>query len=94
MINHIHILGPSGSGTTTIGEKLSEEYNLAHFDADNYFWKPTDPPYQQLRSIAERRRLLKKDLEKETGWVISGSFCGWGDVFLADRGDGGRKGAV
>ena len=84
MIKHIHILGPSGSGTTTIGKKLSEEYNLAHFDADNYFWKPTEPPYQHLRSIAERRRLLKKDLAKESGWVISGSFCGWGDIFMEE----------
>lgn len=83
MINHIHILGPSGSGTTTIGKKLSEVYNLAHFDADNYFWKPTNPPYQHLRSIEDRQRLLKKDLKKsESGWIISGSFCGWGNIFM------------
>lgn len=82
MINHIHILGPSGSGTTTIGKELSREYNLAHFDADNYFWKPTKPPYQHLRSIKQRRQLLKKDIENESAWVISGSFCGWGDIFI------------
>lgn len=82
MINHIHILGPSGSGTTTIARKMSEKYNFTHFDADNYFWKPTNPPYQYLRSIEERRRLLKEDLKNETRWIISGSFCGWGDVFM------------
>lgn len=84
MINKMHILGPSGSGTTTIAEKLSQKYGLAHFDADDYFWKPTDPPYQNLRSIAARRKLLKKDLAGESAWIISGSFCGWGDIFRAD----------
>lgn len=81
MIKHIHILGPSGSGTTTIAKKMSQKYNLAHFDADDYFWKPTKPPFQDLRSIAERRRLLKKDLAAAKRWIISGSFCGWGDIF-------------
>lgn len=82
MINNIHILGPSGSGTTTIAKRMCKKYNYAHFDADNYFWKPTNPPYQKLRSIAERQRLLKKDLEDESRWIISGSFCGWGDIFM------------
>ncbi|PTV93936.1 adenylate kinase family enzyme [Halanaerobium saccharolyticum] len=84
MIKHIHILGPSGSGTTTVAKVLSKKLNLAHFDADNYFWKPTDPPYQHLRSIEERRRLLKEDLKNESRWIISGSFCGWGDIFMDD----------
>ena len=81
MIKHIHILGPSGSGTTTVTKALSKKYNLAHFDADNYFWKPTKPPYQHLRSIEERQQLLKEDLKNEPRWIISGSFCGWGDIF-------------
>lgn len=84
MLNHIHILGPSGSGTTTIAKKLSKEYNLSHFDADDYFWKQTKPPYQKLRSIAERRRLLREDLKNTEKWIISGSFCGWGDVFMEE----------
>lgn len=81
MINHIHILGPSGSGTTTVAKALSKKYKFAHFDADNYFWKPSNPPYQHLRSIEERQRLLKEDLKNEPRWIISGSFCGWGDIF-------------
>lgn len=84
MINHLHILGPSGSGTTTVAEALSRKHDFAHFDADNYFWKPTDPPYQHLRSIEERQRLLKEDLKNEHRWIISGSFCGWGDIFMDD----------
>lgn len=84
MINHVHILGPSGSGTTTIAKKMSEKFGYAHFDADDYFWKKTEPPFQKLRSIAERRSLLKKDLENKSRWIISGSFSGWGDIFMAD----------
>jgi cytidylate kinase len=26
--------------------------------------------------------LLKEDLKNETRWIISGSFCGWGDIFM------------
>ncbi|ADO77926.1 AAA family ATPase [Halanaerobium praevalens] len=81
MIKKIHILGPSGSGTTTIAHQLSQEYDLAHFDADDYFWKKTEPPYQNLRSIAARQTMLKKDLANKSAWIISGSFCGWGDIF-------------
>ncbi|SFL50727.1 AAA family ATPase [Halanaerobium salsuginis] len=80
----IHILGPSGSGTTTLGKAISQKYGLAHFDADNYFWKQTTPPFQKVRSIAERRELLSSDLTQETNWLISGSLCGWGDIFMAE----------
>ena len=82
MIQHIHILGPSGSGTTTLGKTISEKYNFSHFDSDDYFWYPTDPPYQKKRPIEERQELLFNDIEDEENWVISGSFCGLGDVFI------------
>ena len=44
MIHRIHILGASGSGTTTLGRALAERLQCPHFDADDYFWVPTDPP--------------------------------------------------
>jgi adenylate kinase family enzyme len=49
MIQRIHILGASGSGTTTLGRALSERLQCPHFDTDNYFWLPTDPPWVQSR---------------------------------------------
>jgi len=38
MIQRIHILGASGSGTTTLGRALAERLQCPHFDTDDYFW--------------------------------------------------------
>ncbi|MBS3740676.1 MAG: AAA family ATPase [Candidatus Cloacimonetes bacterium] len=82
MIKNIHVFGPSGSGTTTLGEILSNEYDLTHFDADDYFWYPTEPPYEKIRPVEERQELLLKDIKLSVSWVISGSITGWGDIFI------------
>jgi len=82
MKKNIHIFGPSGSGTTTLGKILSDKYDLSHFDADNYFWIPTEPPYEKIRPVEKRQELLLKDIKRSNSWVISGSICGWGDLFI------------
>jgi adenylate kinase family enzyme len=76
----IHITGASGSGTTTLGRVLAETYKLRQFDTDDYFWIPTDPPYQHIRPREERLALLQPDLAAHQRWVLSGSLSGWGDV--------------
>lgn len=78
----IHILGPSGSGATTLGQALSKELGYTLFDSDDYYWIPTNPPYQVSREKEERQKLLMDDISKCDGWIISGSFCGWGDIFI------------
>src|SRR5215467_15983451 len=82
MIHRIHILGASGSGTTTLGRALAARLQCAHFDTDDYFWVPTDPPYTHQRERTERQRLLMDDLTAQEQWVLSGSPCGWGDVAI------------
>ena len=82
MINRIHILGASGSGTTTLGRVLAERLQYSHFDTDDYFWLPTDPPYTHQRERSERAQLLMDDLTAQDAWVISGSLGGWGDVAI------------
>ena len=62
MVKRIHILGASGSGTTTLGRALAERLQYPHFDTDDYFWLPTDPPYTQQRARTERAQLLMDDL--------------------------------
>ena len=47
--NLIHIFGASGSGTTTLAEKISRELGYFHLDTDDYFWLPTDPPFCRKR---------------------------------------------
>jgi adenylate kinase family enzyme len=76
----IHITGASGTGTTTLGLALARELSVAHFDADDYYWLPTQPPYREKRAPAERVRLLRRDMGD--AWVLSGSVSGWGDPLI------------
>lgn len=82
MINRIHILGASGSGTTTLAHEINKKMNYTHFDTDNYFWVKTEPPFTQKRDVKERVELLTHDLHSVDKWVLSGSLCGWGDEFI------------
>lgn len=50
MKNHIHILGASGSGTTTLGMELAKKMGYYHFDTDDFYWEQTDIPYTKTKS--------------------------------------------
>jgi adenylate kinase family enzyme len=78
----VHIVGASGSGTTTLGQALAARRGLTHVDTDDYFWLPSEPPFQHIRERAERQARLGSALATATGWVLSGSLCGWGDIFI------------
>ena len=78
----LHILGASGCGTTTLGTALAERLGVVHLDTDDYFWEPSEPPFQAPRARPERQALLARDLDAQASWVLSGSLCGWGDVFI------------
>jgi len=80
--DRIHILGASGSGTTSLGQALAERLGWPHFDTDTYFWLPTDPPFQKQRPVPDRLAMLAADLDAHSAWVLSGSLCGWGDVLI------------
>jgi len=45
MKNVIHIYGASGSGTSTLGRKISEESGYKFLDTDDYLWLPTNWGY-------------------------------------------------
>jgi adenylate kinase family enzyme len=78
----VHVLGASGSGTSTLAAALAERAGAAHLDTDDYFWAPTDPPFQEARPVEARLALLVPDLERHERWVLSGSLCGWGDPLI------------
>jgi adenylate kinase family enzyme len=73
----IHVTGASGSGTTTFGRALAAELGCPHFDSDDYFWLPTDPPYTTKRDPGERNRLLLADLRASVQFVETGSLISW-----------------
>jgi adenylate kinase family enzyme len=82
MVDHIHILGASGSGTSMLGGALAQSFGYVHVDTDDYFWEPTKPPFQQPREQQQRQALLEAALDVHPRWVLSGSLCGWGDIFI------------
>ena len=75
----IHITGAPGSGTTTLGAALAEKLDVKHFDTDDYYWQPSDPPYQKSREAEQRLDLLRADLMSAESWVLSGALERWGD---------------
>ncbi len=78
----VHILGASGSGTTTLGRTLAMALAVPHHDSDDYFWEPTDPPYTRPRPPEERLELMRTMFLPRSAWVLSGSLCGWGDPLI------------
>jgi adenylate kinase family enzyme len=74
----LHITGASGAGTTTLGRALAQRLAMPHFDTDDVFWLPTDPPYRRKRDVAERLHLLNALLGERRDWVLSGSLDSWG----------------
>ena len=80
--DRIHILGASGSGTTTLAAAIAARHGHRHLDTDDFFWLPTDPPYQTPRPRDLRLQMLSTALTASPAWVLSGSLCGWGDPLI------------
>ncbi len=47
-------------------------------DADDYYWLPSNPPFQDKREPALRLSLLLADLDNASSRVLSGSVVHWG----------------
>ena len=73
----ISVMGASGSGTSTVGRALAAALSLPHFDSDDYFHGPGDPPFQNPRSATERYELICRDLAVDHSWVLSGGLVDW-----------------
>ncbi len=78
----IHITGASGAGVTTLGRALAAALALPHHDTDDYFWKPTSPPYREKRERDARLRLMQEMFVPRDGWVLSCGLDGWGDALI------------
>jgi adenylate kinase family enzyme len=74
----ILITGAAGSGSTTVGRAVSTALGAAFFEADDYFWLPTDPPFRCKRDMDRRLSLILEDLNKVSSAVLAGSVVDWG----------------
>lgn len=82
--HRIHILGASGSGTTTLARALADDLAMPTFDSDDFFWIRTDPPFRTIRPRDERMAMLLAALAPFESWSLSGSMVGW-DGEIAPR---------
>ncbi|WP_236638592.1 winged helix-turn-helix domain-containing protein [Mangrovicoccus ximenensis] len=74
----MHIFGPAGSGTSTLGRALAGALASQHFDTDDFYWLPTDPPFTRKRPVDERLALMEAVFLPRRDWVLSGSVESWG----------------
>jgi adenylate kinase family enzyme len=73
----VNILGASGCGATTAGKALAGSLGVPHFDSDDYYHEPTDPPFQRQSTPQARHDRILADLSPIAGWVLSGGVAGW-----------------
>ncbi|MFQ9909606.1 MAG: AAA family ATPase [Acutalibacter sp.] len=78
----VHIYGPCGSGTSTLGREIGRRLRFRFLDTDDFFWLPTDPPYTQKRPLEERLALLEEELDKPGDVVLSGALIPWGNPLI------------
>jgi pimeloyl-ACP methyl ester carboxylesterase len=75
---YILITGAAGSGTSTLAKALGEATHTRVLETDDYFWRPTDPPYQEKFGADERCINLLRDLQSSPDAIVAGALMGWG----------------
>jgi len=81
--SRVNVTGASGAGVTTLGRALASRLGRPHFDIDDFYWLPTNPPYDRERDHADRLRLVHELFFDRPDWIVSGSLDGWGDALIA-----------
>ncbi len=56
---------------------------VRHLDVDDFYWLPTDPPFTTKRAQEDRVKQIR-ERQGNSGWVLTGSFDGWGDVLISN----------
>ena len=78
MSRRVHITGASGAGTSTLARALAGRLATQAFDTDDFYWHPTDPPFQRKRPVPERVQLMQDVFLPRADWILSGSLYSWG----------------
>ena len=59
-----------------LAKKLSNKYNIPHFDLDNIYWDNSSEKYGVKIEIEKRNKLLQNILEKDD-WIIEEIYYKW-----------------
>ena len=77
--HRINIVGAAGSGTSTLGRALASRLGYAFLDADDFYWKPSTPPFQQKYEPEDRLTTIINAIDAQPATVVAGSVAGWGE---------------
>lgn len=72
----IHIIGCSGSGKTYLAKRLSDRYQISHFDLDDIQWDNNANIYGVKRPLEEKIEMLQKVCTNKD-WIIEGVYYAW-----------------
>ncbi|MBW1296978.1 AAA family ATPase [Aquimarina litoralis] len=73
------VFGGSGTGKTTLAKKIAEHINFVHLDSDDFYWKKTNPPFQEKVPFEDRNKNLREAFDYHRNVIISGSLVSWGN---------------
>jgi adenylate kinase family enzyme len=78
-VTRIHILGPAGSGKTTLGKRLAGSLHIPFYELDTIAWEKgfpgADRPLERRLNDIER-------IASQPAWITEGIFLGWTDELL------------
>ncbi|QBY55045.1 hypothetical protein [Cupriavidus oxalaticus] len=75
---HILITGAAGSGTSTLAQAVALCNPARVLESDDFFWRPTNSPYQEKFGAEERAAALLTAVRASGETVVAGAVIGWG----------------
>ncbi|HTD37045.1 MAG TPA: GNAT family N-acetyltransferase [Candidatus Limnocylindrales bacterium] len=82
IVRRVHVLGAAGAGKTTLGRAVGERLGIPHFETDDVYWLPTNPPFREKRDAAARIAMLREMLGDRERFIVTGSLSGWGQELV------------
>jgi len=71
-----------GGGSFTLARALADRLSTQVFDADDFLWQPTEPPFRKTRPPDERVALMQAMFAPRADRVLACAICGWGDALI------------
>jgi adenylate kinase family enzyme len=72
----IYIIGPAGSGKTTLANKISEKTGIKSTTLDDIFWSNEENSFGIKREKEERDSIYENVLNNDS-WIIEGAYIEW-----------------
>lgn len=78
----IYVMGASGTGTSSLGKLIKENFDVNLIESDELTMYITDPPFKFPRPQDVRIKLLESKMNKSKVNVIVGSINEWGNAVI------------